>query len=238
MSNKESKFIKLISFSVLAAGFLAAPARANDHIAVGNWSGIIVGVHGGGAWQDSAARFDSAGDDTRVSPNLDGEVFGLHGGYRRQFGNVVVGIIGDYTARPGSNETFRNDADVESFDDVTLDPESLWSVRGELGYAFGNFLLYGTAGIGGADYKISGVTPNSNVIGSISDEEEGFVFGGGIEWQFHQNVSFGVTYLRYDVGTTIAIADSDLPDSDTGDFAKFDDIDVLRANVTFQLTGN
>jgi outer membrane immunogenic protein len=215
---------------------MASPGVAGDVASPANWNGLFVGVHAGGDWQDSNARFDNGGDDSQVSLSLDGAIVGIHGGYRAQWGNVVLGIAGDFTALPGADETFRNDEGLASFDDVTLDPERLWSVRGELGYAFGKVLVFGTAGVGSARYEVRSVTPADPASGSVNADEKGFVYGGGAEWKIHDNVSIGFTYLHYDVGTSFSLGD--LPDGDPGDFARFDDIDVVRANLTLQLNGS
>lgn len=228
---------------VLAASLLASivslsstsQSVASDFGTPGTWSGVYVGIHGGMAWQDGQSRFDSGGDDTRASLELDGGLVGVHTGYRAQWGQVVLGVAGDYSARIDADSTFRNDAALASFDDVTLDPKNLWSVRGEIGYAFRDLLVYGTIGYGSARYDVRSVTPFDSASGSVSTDEGGLVYGAGIEWKLASNLALGATYLHYDVGKNIDIADGALPDSDTGDFARFDDIDVFRVSLTFQL---
>ena len=131
-------------------------------------------------------------------------------GYDYQINSIVVGVTGDYLARPGAGDSF-----VDGEDDVqALDVGGIASVRAKLGYTFGNVLAYGTVGYAWADYDF--VVQNGE--DRLNIEEEGVVFGGGVAWKFANNLSFNIEYLRYDVGARVggAILD-ELQDGDDED---------------------
>ena len=70
----------------------------------------------------------------------------------------------------------------------TRDMEYLGTVRGRVGYAFDNLLLYGTGGFaygGGADDNVGG----------SNDIRYGYAVGGGLEYGFSQNWSMKVEGL-------------------------------------------
>ena len=110
------------------------------------------GGGGGGAGATISARISD--DDTNL-------LAGIHIGHNWQWHQTVLGVEGDYSAN-------------DNLDDY------LASIRGRLGWANGNYLLYGTAGVafagrGGDDYAIG-------VAGSGADGGDGgfgFQVGSG-----------------------------------------------------------
>lgn len=164
----------------------------------------------------------SGGVDTDAS-GING---GLHVGYNFQPSAIVIGLEGDYdwsgmdgsgsglispkdgTLRPGQtlDETPQNLRVSSSFD-------YLASLRGRLGYATDQFLIYGTVGVAWTGYSGSATSPEgeadprdgdpSNESGtySWSDDRVGWVAGGGIEMRVTENVSIRFEALHYDFGT-------------------------------------
>src|SRR3981081_4129547 len=104
-----------------------------------NWTGLYVGINGGGAWGSS--RWDSTG-----SFDTSGGMIGGTVGYNWQFGTWVVGLEGDIdwanikgTTNPGCGGGCSS--------------ETTWlgTARGRLGYSFGPWMRCGTAGAALAD---------------------------------------------------------------------------------------
>jgi len=119
------------------------------------WTGFYLGANIGAAWDDS--------DEIEIVDDA-ALIGGAHLGYNWQSPrNWVVGIEGD----------------IEFMDDV----DYLASIRGRLGYAFGNTLLYATGGAAFIDYD--------------SVDDTGWVAGLGVERKLRENVSFGVEGLYY-----------------------------------------
>lgn len=250
--SKSRFFVVIVALVVLSS---AAVADGYEYEPVGqsiapppvySWTGPYVGVHGGYAWQDGFLLFDSGGDQSgptgpRFPFDLEGGIVGLQAGYRAQWGQFVVGVEGDYSARPGGDQDLISDPPPASTDTEFIDIESkyLASLRGKAGYLIGNVLVFGTVGVGFTEYELSVNDPGStSANASVSKDynEEGVVYGGGIEVAIGTNVSLGAEYLHYDVGTRINIRDDEFNDADENDFLRFDDVDVVRASLNIQLT--
>jgi outer membrane immunogenic protein len=143
------------------------------------WTGFYAGVHAGGAF-GGEVEVDVEGDDTF---DLDSAFTGgVHVGYNWQTpSNLVLGVEGSISllgleASDGNNPEFT---------------DYVASLRGRLGYAFGDNLLYGTGGLAFVGYA-------DDVADELEDDTElGFVVGGGWERKISDNVSFGVEGLYY-----------------------------------------
>jgi len=166
-----------------------------------DWSGAYLGINGGYSWGDFDTRDVSAtntdpgsflfpvgtfsGPD--LSNSFDGLIGGAQVGYNHQIGNIVLGIEADIQAsdqdaedtRLGSVNGPRNHTEAE------LDWFS--TVRGRVGYAFDNILVYGTGGlaVGRAKVgtKIESIPPVPADSASASKHETltGFTLGAGTE---------------------------------------------------------
>ena len=79
--------------------------------------------------------------------------------------------------------------------------QSLSTVRGRIGAAFDQILLYGTGGVAFADNKISGSVPGVTV--SDTKIHTGWAAGVGLEWMFTRAWSLKTEYLyrRFDSQT-------------------------------------
>ena len=188
------------------------------------WSGLYVGVVAGAVWQQSNPFlncFDFTNPDptvcsTDISFGIPGSFFSLNDtgflggaqiGYNIEAGNIVVGVEADiaYTSI-NTTSTFR-----QPFPCCTRDTfmhqelSSLSTVRGRLGYAAGNVLLYATGGlaVGQVEYAF-GLTDEQFVGGgfagaSNSQLKVGYTGGAGVEISFGQ-WSLKTEYLFYDLG--------------------------------------
>jgi outer membrane immunogenic protein len=215
--------------AVLAIGSSAAVAQESP------FTGFYIGVHGGAAFADTSGVFDNGGnpgpfDLSRL--NLDGAIVGGQIGYQYQAGMFVVGVEGDASTIAGSD-----DLAGPSLGSYTVQAETdrLLSLRGRFGIATGNFMLFGTAGYGeikNTFKTVSATVASSN--SSVDFENSGAVYGGGIEYAFGSGL-FRIEYLHYDVGSTKAFAADELHDSDIGDHFSVDDVDVVRAALSYKI---
>jgi outer membrane immunogenic protein len=187
---------------------------APDYLPPITWTGFYIGGHIGGAFDDNNKCEDKrsepeyseaekvAVDTVYVPPKKECEdgddtIFlgGVHAGYNWQKdGPLVLGIEGD----------------VSFGDDI----EYLASIRGRLGFAFDNLLIYGTGGVAflGLDDEFGD-----------DDSLTGWVAGLGADYKLSSNVSVGLEGLYYSF-------DSD--DSDSGDD---DDFWVVRGRLSYHL---
>ena len=174
------------------------------------------GFYGGGYAQ--AACLDTTYTST-TNGDLGGCAFagGLIGGYSYQFDDVVVGLEGDYgwSSRVAEN----------TVDDFVYDFDRLASLRGRLGYALGDTLVYATGGIA----WIKGTLKETALPDSESQWHRGWIVGGGIEHALWPRLNVRVEYLfssydeqSYDINCSCTI-DTDL-----------DNVHIMRAGLTWQ----
>jgi outer membrane immunogenic protein len=159
--------------SANAADMYRAPAvggyKDGPAYATVNWSGLYVGVNGGGAWNDKRS-------DDLVDPS--GGFGGGQIGYNWQgiwHPNLVLGIEADFQGAGVS--------DGKDFGIGTFKSELEWfgTVRGRVGYAFDRALVYGTGGFAYGSVKNSANTIFGS--GSVTETQTGWVAGGGVEYK-------------------------------------------------------
>ncbi|NJM34685.1 MAG: porin family protein [Rhodomicrobium sp.] len=202
------------------------------------WTGYYAGGHVGGLWNDEGdsslwkkkrnyetksyswdnktdyAEFGDDDDDVSL-------IAGVHVGYNWQSGNKVLGI----------------EADISFGDDI----DYLASLRGRLGYAHGNLLLYVTAGaafVGFDDTKITTTYYSKSHDSEFEgDRKIGVVAGGGAEYKIAPNWSVGAEGLYY------AFADTDSADDWYWGRRKYkleheddNDLLVVRGRITYHFT--
>ena len=214
---------------------MAPPVYAPPPIPVFTWTGAYFGINAGYAF-DHEGRFRTTegfvgATTTGTNVSSDGFTGGGQIGYNYQLGGfggagggLVIGFEADaaYTdlsrtrtvdftgvGAPaslfGTTSSFRSGLDY------------LGTVRGRVGYAFGQFLVYGTGGFayGGVDNRL---TINDGVAVTSfrrNRMETGYAYGGGIEYALPTSsflnffkssaVTLKAEYLHYDLGrTTIA----------------------------------
>jgi opacity protein-like surface antigen len=225
---KQSAFV----FSLPAAVLLAiTPAHAQDPK---SFQGLYVGLHGGYAWQDMGGTFDNLGSFTSLSNiDLDTPILGGQLGYNVQMGRFVWGVEADATADVGSSGSVTN-PDPPVYQQLSAQAAYLGSVRGRIGYIVDDVLVYGTLGIGFAEFKFTENAPATPFMGSMRLQESGVVFGGGAEWKVAYGVSVRAEYLHYNVGG-ISYIPASFPASDPGDYVKFNDVDVARVGINVSL---
>lgn len=215
-----------------AVAITAAPAYADER---NPWNGLYVGLNGGYSWQDISGVFDSNGDATDLSGiDINGAVVGAQLGYNYQSGGFLIGIEVDaMTLADGGTVT--NDPTLPTYEDLTGDISYLGSIRGRLGWAINNWLLFGTAGWGYTEYKFTENAPAAPFNGTLRLTDEGAVYGGGVEWMLSYGVSLRAEYLRYDLGASSPVP-GNFSDADNGDQVTFDNIDVARAALSIKLS--
>jgi len=118
------------------------------------WSGVYVGLNAGGAFGtfDANATFGALSADLG-SVSANGFIGGGQVGAQIQYQHFVYGIEGDFQ---GSSQKHSDTYNVLGTP-VTVSESMPWfaTVRGRLGWAMDNVLLYGTGGMAIVDGKIS-----------------------------------------------------------------------------------
>ncbi|MGI9399725.1 MAG: outer membrane protein [Rhizobiaceae bacterium] len=137
------------------------------------WTGGYIGVYGGYSWLKSNI---SPGGNVNY---IEGPIGGGYFGYNYQLGNNwVAGIelMGGASGAENSSGGVKIEQDWEA------------SLRGRMGYAFENSLLYGLAGIGATGFKATGGGSSDNQVSL------GWNIGAGIETKVTESVSGRVEY--------------------------------------------
>jgi outer membrane immunogenic protein len=163
---------------------------------VTNWTGFYLGGTIGGAYQTATTTdvdyYDYGGSYSQSDVSF---VYGLHAGYNWQYGMGVFGIEADI-----SGNTFSKS--VSNFPDDngtrTIKASSDWfsTVRGRLGLASGNALVYVTGGVAFVDRKqvynfIAIPDPSASANGVAT----GFAAGAGVEVALNNHWSVRAEYL-------------------------------------------
>jgi outer membrane immunogenic protein len=146
-----------------------------------NWSGFYIGAVGG-------YGSEATSDPQAAKGGFGGGTLG----YNWQYGTFVFGVEADDAFGDVSSSVASPDFTA------TAKIDNLATVRGRVGVAFDQVLLYGTGGVAWADTKYSfsgfGLTLNDN------HTQTGWVAGAGVEWMFMPRWSLKAEYLyrRFD----------------------------------------
>ena len=201
-----------------------------------NWTGGYVGaVLGAGAWVTSG-YYDTSDKSSSIEDLGDLGSTGINGGgtvgWNVQNGNMVFGVEGDISFLDWSEESFEPDLDDSR---IRFKGDLFATARGRVGYADGDLLVYGTAGVaflnGTLDDGGTGETDDT-----IDVLATGLVLGAGMEWAAMDNVSVKVEglYVRFNDSTDI----SDFGSGDEGDTFKLDDAVIARLGVNWAFSQN
>jgi outer membrane immunogenic protein len=226
-----------------------------------NWTGFYIGGNLGYGWSHRDFTNTLTGTlggiqrsvSNAGSDNGQGWLGGGQIGFNYQFlGNWVAGIEADIDAAhiiSSTSDCFTGfgtavcgtrDTDIKDFG----------TVRGRLGYAFNNVLLYGTGGwawgqgantiqftcLGPGCPGTSALPPTTPAPGSVDINPNGWAAGGGVEWAFLPNWTLRAEYLhlQFDGVTEDRSKSGSIPgvfvtshvSSNTG-------IDVVRVGVNY-----
>jgi outer membrane immunogenic protein len=182
----------LTAVSLIALGMAPAlaadlPARTYTKAPVAvapiyNWTGFYIGAMGGYAKEDASFA--------PVSGGLAGGTIG----YNWQSGAVVFGLEAD-AAWADLNAT----AGIPGLLAASAKVQDLGTVRGRIGYAFDQVLIYGTGGYAWADTKLT-----ATVLGLTASESHvlsGWTAGAGVEVMFAPKWSVKAEYLYRSFGS-------------------------------------
>jgi outer membrane immunogenic protein len=158
------------------------------------------------------AAFFAAGGNVLPGVNPQGVIGGGQIGYDWQVSPLwVLGIVADVQAS-GMKASGYGTASIGAFTSITESNSAQvdWfgTVRGKVGFAASNLLVYGTGGLayGGVKANTTFNDPSSGggpsvFAGSSSLTNTGWAAGGGVEYALSRNWTIGTEYLYVDLGT-------------------------------------
>lgn len=156
------------------------------------WTGFYLGIHGGGGVGSSRLvdpDFTIAQD--RVTMDTRGAIAGAQVGANWQFDNLVVGGELDVSWSSIRGNRPADPANIAS--GLTVAYQALATGTGRIGYAAGDLLAYGKAGVAWAniDYQSFTGTPFPVV---VNHQRTGLTGGLGLEYALTRNFSARVEY--------------------------------------------
>lgn len=172
-------------------------------VTIYNWSGFYLGGQVGGAFSDSSWSTDATvnGVFVPVDHSKDNWIAGGQVGYRQQWGNWVLGVEGMWSAT--DLKTFEISSNLvnlgfpDRFRGTKID--QIYSVTGQVGYAWDRWLGYAKGGWAGASVDLSTLNGITGTTSSVSGNASGWTIGAGIEYAFAPNWSLAVEYNFYDL---------------------------------------
>jgi outer membrane immunogenic protein len=213
--------LSVATISGLALGLTAASAFAADlpakapiykappMVAAYNWNGFYVGGNVGWGWADhNSDSFTDAGDFVAsTSSTRSGVLGGGQIGYNwMATENILLGIEGDLSGADIKGTTTTTTATGTA----TSSGKDDWfgTVRGRVGYAFNNWLVYGTGGAAWMhDQDTRTVIASlrdpllNGQASSVSSILTGWTAGGGVEVGITPNWTVKAEYLHMDFGS-------------------------------------
>jgi outer membrane immunogenic protein len=153
-----------------------SPYTVNQPLNAFSWAGPYLGGNLGYAW----------GSVQNSATTPDGVFGGVQAGYNWQSGPLVFGLEGDIQASAAD----------DTFAPWKFSNPWFGTVRGRLGYAFNNVLVYGTGGLafGALRAETFGL--------SESHTNAGWTVGVGAEFGIYQNWTAKVEYLYVDLSSS------------------------------------
>ncbi|MFZ1109096.1 MAG: outer membrane protein [Rhodomicrobium sp.] len=222
----------LTAFSANAADIYQGPGGYKDgpvYAPQPVWAGVYAGINGGYGWSNENQLADPFWPFGGVSPS--GGFGGGQLGYNWQSGHFVFGFETDLQGSAiGDRGVDVNGSVYKSNLDY------FGTVRGRLGYAFDNALLYATGG-----FAYGGLSKYTNDGGNsfrYSDTAGGYVVGGGIEYKINPAWSVKAEYQYINLGN------NDLIDPFVGSFNSFtgvskdDDYHTFRVGLNYRFGGS
>jgi outer membrane immunogenic protein len=206
----------MMGTSALAADMVTKAPPPPPPLPAWSWTGLYIGIDGGGGWGHESwldnngippgcAAVPPTPSTCPVSFRPDGGIFGGHVGVRYQLNNnFVVGVEGRAAWADLRDTDSLPNANFPTLSE-TLRVRSLYSITGQVGYAWNQALLYVKGGWAGADTNWhanapTAVAPNTPFTASQSENNDGWTVGVGVDYKIWNNVIAGIEYDHYDLG--------------------------------------
>ncbi len=198
-----------VADDLVVTGPAAAPAASSTQ-----WTGLYFGGHLGNAWGNSNWSTPGVTGSTSLAQTLDtfaeaGSFFeGIQGGYNYMLPNrLIIGVEGDASFPAYPNLSGLGIGGQSNFTSPTLGAETysdnllaFGTVRGRIGYAPGNWLIYATGGFAWSRDQLS-LSQNATSVGDFPQAwRVGWAAGAGVEAPIAPHWTARFEYLFTDYG--------------------------------------
>ena len=160
-----------------------------------SWTGFYIGGNLGGAWVHSNVTDRLFGLSFNNGNNRGVFIGGGQTGFNYQFTNFVVGVEGDFDWLANNNNTTIGVV-VPAVGTFQASANDRWvaTAAARLGWAIDHWLIYGKAGGGWLGSNSLTVTNIATGASIGSNNNTGWLVGGGVEWAFANNWSAKIEY--------------------------------------------
>ncbi|UDF04549.1 outer membrane protein [Asticcacaulis sp. AND118] len=145
---------------------------------------------------DGSPRGNNAG--AGCNDDGDGYDIGLRAGYDWQAGNIVYGLLGEWSA-VDIEDSVTGFSTTPAAYHFKRSPDVVSALRGRLGYGTDNWLAYGTAGVAWTrmdrDFRTTNAANSFTPRGGDDENAMGYQAGLGLERRMNDAWSLGVEYL-------------------------------------------
>ena len=167
--------------------------------------------------------------------------YGVRAGYDWQFGNLVVGAVGDWNVVNIGTDVSAFSTTPASYT-FTRDLNSVAAIRARAGYAFDTSLVYATGGWawGEMDRSFSTTNTANTFTPSENDDPNGYQVGAGYEVKLNNmmgnNWSVGVEYLhtKLEDDYVVAVGRGTAPATNPFVLVDTTGTDIRRSNEDFE----
>jgi Outer membrane protein beta-barrel domain len=166
------------SILTLSMVLCSAAASAQDAGWTGAYGGLSMATNSG------SHEYNAPGDEFY---DLEGPAFGAFGGYNWAYGNLIFGVEGAatfggvYEVETDGSTSYKNVYEYDRFLDL----------KGRVGYAVSDFLVYGTLGISSARFRADIGDPEQ-----VDTETTGMLYGVGADYSFGDRYFAGGEIVR------------------------------------------
>jgi OmpA-OmpF porin, OOP family len=184
---------------ILIAAFVALAATfSTSAFAQGWWSGFEAGIQGGYGWGTASGNLLTPSTGFGFNYGTSGGMGGAHLGYDWEFPpGWVLGMEGDIEGGSIGGRDRNTVLDVGVGSHLNFDS----SIRGRVGWAFGQFLLYGTGGIEFGNVTSHFNDPIGFRVAGQSTTQTGWTAGAGLAYAWTPNWETNVEYRYANLGT-------------------------------------
>ena len=183
----------------LGSAHAADPMLPVEMVAVEgyNWSGFYVGGNVGYGWGEADHQAGPTSGSGINDLDIDGPFAGGQIGYNFQYNQIVFGAEADIQWSGIDGDCAAGVCGGGGPPATSHEIDWFGTLRGRIGYAMGNWMPYITGG-----YAFGEATRETASGGgdSFTNNIDGWVIGGGVEWGFASNWSAKAEYQYLDFG--------------------------------------